>query len=175
MASATQGMATALHSTITRIRLRSSRHGRNDRYYRDAWFGLCSATVQLRTRRIRLGWLRALAYRLGLLYPDRFAGVISLNGALPRRGGPLLKLPDVRKLRVLIGHGIANPIIPLTLARRDCRLLYTAGVDVRLHTYATTHRLHPDMLRDANRWILDGVNAEQGTVMSDAYPAESEY
>src|SRR5689334_8546435 len=25
----------------------------------------------------------ALAYRLGLLYPERFAGVISLNGALP--------------------------------------------------------------------------------------------
>src|SRR6516164_3143437 len=40
-----------------------------------------------------------LAYRLGLLYPERFAGVISLNGTLPRRGGPLLRLPEVRSLK----------------------------------------------------------------------------
>src|SRR5205807_3802570 len=63
-----------------------------------------------------------LAYRLGLTYPDRFAGAISLNGALPRRGGPLLRLPEVRDLRVFIGHGIANAVVPLGLARNDFRL-----------------------------------------------------
>ena len=55
----------------------------------------------------------ALAYRLGLTFPERFGGVISLNGAMPRRGGPLLRLPEVRQLRVLIGHGIANAVVPL--------------------------------------------------------------
>jgi hypothetical protein len=34
-------------------------------------------------------------------------------------------------------------------------------VDVRLHTYPTTHRLHPDMLRDANRWVMEQVTAEE--------------
>src|SRR5437762_4191402 len=62
-----------------------------------------------------------LAYRLGLLYPGRFAGVISLNGALPRRGGPLLRLQEVRQLRVFIGHGIANAYVPLSLAHSDYR------------------------------------------------------
>ena len=52
----------------------------------------------------------ALAYRLGLLYPERFGGVVSLNGVMPR-GGPLLRLPEVRHLRVLIGHGIANAVV----------------------------------------------------------------
>ena len=102
-----------------------------------------------------------LAYRLGLLYSERFAGVSSLNGCIPRRGGPLLRLPQVRKLRVLIGHGIANAIVPLGHARADCRLMYTAGVSVRMHTYPTTHRLHPDMLRDANRWVMEQVTAEE--------------
>src|SRR6516165_10061078 len=51
-----------------------------------------------------------LAYRLGLLFPERFAGIISLNGCMPRRGRPLLRLPDVRALRALSGHGIANSI-----------------------------------------------------------------
>jgi phospholipase/carboxylesterase len=100
-----------------------------------------------------------LAYRLALGFPSKLAGVIALNGAMPQ-GGPLFRLPAVRGLKVFIGHGIANAVVPLTLARRDCRLLYTAGIDVRLHTYATTHRLHPDMLRDANRWVLEQVACE---------------
>jgi phospholipase/carboxylesterase len=102
-----------------------------------------------------------LAYRLGLLYPDKFAGVISLNGCIPRRGGPLLRLPEVRQLRVLIGHGIANAIVPISLARSDFRLLYTAGLSVRMLTYAANHRIHRDMLRDINRWIMKQVNDEE--------------
>jgi phospholipase/carboxylesterase len=100
----------------------------------------------------------ALAYRLGLLFPERFGGIVSLNGAMARHGGPLLRLPEVRGLRVLIGHGIANAIVPLSHARRDFRLLYSAGLSVCLHTYPATHRLHPDMLRDVNRWIIDLCN-----------------
>ena len=71
-----------------------------------------------------------------------------------------MRLPDLRSLRVFIGHGIANAVIPLAMARRDHRLLYTAGLSVRMHTYPTTHRIHPDMLRDVNRWIMQHINAE---------------
>ncbi|HKB40819.1 MAG TPA: PHB depolymerase family esterase [Gemmataceae bacterium] len=102
-----------------------------------------------------------LAYRLGLSFPERFAGVLSLNGIMPRRGCPLMRLTDLRTLRVFIGHGIANAVIPLPLARRDHLLLYTAGLPVRMHTYPTTHRIHPDMLRDVNRWIMEHVNADE--------------
>jgi phospholipase/carboxylesterase len=104
-----------------------------------------------------------LAYRLGLLYPERFAGVIALNGTMPRRG-PLLRLPDVRKLRVLIGHGIANAVVPLPLARNDYRLLYTAGLDVSFHTYPANHRIHRDMLRDVNRWIQKSIDDEHAAL-----------
>src|SRR5262249_17969022 len=102
-----------------------------------------------------------LAYRLGLTFPERFAGVIALNGALPRQGGPLLRLPQVRQLSVLIGHGVANAFVPLALAKQDYRLLYTAGLSIRMHTYASTHRLHPDMLRDIDRWIMERCNAPE--------------
>jgi phospholipase/carboxylesterase len=95
-----------------------------------------------------------LAYQLGLTFPDRFAGVISLNGSLPPSGQPLFRLPAIRQLRVFIGHGIANAIMPLSIAQSNFRLLYTAGLDVQLHTYPTNHRLHSDMLRDVNRWII---------------------
>jgi phospholipase/carboxylesterase len=101
----------------------------------------------------------ALAYRIGLSHPDKFAGIISLNGTMPRVAGPLFRMNEVRSLRVLIGHGIANAVVPLVLARNDFRLLYTAGVDVQMLTYPTNFRLHPHMLRDINRWIIDGINA----------------
>lgn len=101
----------------------------------------------------------APAYRLGLRFPDRFAGVIALNGSMPRGAGPLFRYPQVRQLRVLIGHGLANAFVPLASARQDFRALYTAGLTVRMHTYRATHRLHPDMLRDVDRWIMELCNA----------------
>lgn len=102
-----------------------------------------------------------LAYRLGLTFLENFAGVISLNGSLPRQDRPLLRLPELRQLRVFIGHGIANAYVPLSIARQDFRLLYSAGLSVQLNRYATTHRLHTDMLRDINRWIMEAISEPQ--------------
>jgi phospholipase/carboxylesterase len=73
----------------------------------------------------------------------------------------LLRLPEVRRLRVLIGHGIANAVAPLSLARANYRVLYAAGLDVRMHTYPTTHRIHPDMLRDIDRWVMEQISSEE--------------
>jgi phospholipase/carboxylesterase len=120
-------------------------------------------SYHVHSERIYLAGFRegaTLAYRLGLTFPERFAGVISLNGMMARQGGPLLRLPEARSLRVFIGHGIANAVVPLSMARRDFRLLYTAGLSVQMHTYPATHRLHVDMLRDINRWVMGHCNEE---------------
>ncbi len=119
--------------------------------------------LHIHSERIYLAGFRegaAVAYRLALLYPERFAGVIALNGSLPRHGGPRLRLPEARRLRLLIGHGIANAIVPIALARQDARLFYTAGLDVVFRSYATTHKIHADMLRDVDRWVQDQINEE---------------
>ncbi len=100
----------------------------------------------------------SIAYRLGLTFPEKLAGVISLNGAMPRLDRPLFRMPSVRDLRVFIGHGIANNKVPMSLAKEDYRLLYSAGMGVEMRTYPTTQRIHPDMLRDLNRWIIDRCN-----------------
>ncbi len=101
----------------------------------------------------------SIAYRLALSHPEKFGGVIVLNGTMPRRC-PLFRLNELRSLRVLIGHGTANPVIPLSMARRDFRLLYTAGLPVKFRTYTTTHRLHADMLRDVDRWIQRAIEVD---------------
>jgi phospholipase/carboxylesterase len=99
-----------------------------------------------------------LAYRLGLKHPGKFGGIVSLNGTLPPRGSLFLRLDEVRGLGTFIGHGFANATVPLSMARADQRLLYTAGLDVQMQTYPTTHKLHPHMLRDVNRWIIERCN-----------------
>jgi phospholipase/carboxylesterase len=95
-----------------------------------------------------------LAYRMGLQFPEKFHGIVALNGHMPRQDRPLLRLPEASSLRVFIGHGIANSVVPAGLVRADRNLLWSAGLDVETHTYPTNHRLHPDMLRDVNRWII---------------------
>jgi phospholipase/carboxylesterase len=103
----------------------------------------------------------APAYRLGLAYPDRFAGIISLNGCMPRENPPRLRLPEARQTRVFIGHGLANVRTPLGLAIADQRLFYTAGLQVAFETYPTSHWLHTDMFRDLNRWIVRECDAPE--------------
>lgn len=101
----------------------------------------------------------SVAYRLGLTFPERLAGIVALNGDMPtpRQNRPLFRLNDLKHLRVMIGHGTANARVPLSAARYCHQALYAAGLDVRMETYPTTHRLHPDMLRDVNRWIMDQI------------------
>ncbi|VTS06162.1 alpha/beta hydrolase [Tuwongella immobilis] len=109
------------------------------------------------------------AYRLGLSMPDRIGGIIALNGRLPKAttSSPLFRLPEIRNLPVFLGHGIANSVVPLTHAKQDFRLLYSAGVDVTLRTYPTNHKLHTTMLGDIDQWIIDRVNAELDQLIID--------
>lgn len=102
------------------------------------------------------------AYRLGLKMPEKLAGLISLNGSLPKpvEGQPLLKYPEIRGMRTFIGHGSLNENISINDAKRDSRLLYSAGLDVSFQSYETNHKLHPHMMRDLNRWIMDNVSTE---------------
>src|SRR5207237_8765372 len=90
------------------------------------------------------GEVAAIAYRLALTHPEKFGGLIALNGLMPRHGCSLYRLDELRETRVLIGHGNANPMVPVSLARRDFRLLYTAGLAGKVRPYPHTPRLHTD-------------------------------
>jgi phospholipase/carboxylesterase len=103
----------------------------------------------------------AVAYRIGLAMADKIAGVISINGSMPRPSdGPLFRNPDIKNLRVMIAHGAANERVPLETARRDYLALYGAGCDVMLNTYPATHRVHANMFRDINRWVVSNINRD---------------
>lgn len=60
--------------------------------------------------------------------PSRYAGVISISGAIP----PALDVPAFRGKRVLFVHGTLDPRTPFAGARRAADVLRSAGVDVTL-------------------------------------------
>jgi phospholipase/carboxylesterase len=95
------------------------------------------------------------AYRLALSRRDRVAGVVALNGTLPQNDIP------ANSLRVLIAHGTANPVVPLAEVRVATARLTASGAAVRLNRYAGAHRVHADMLRDANHWIMSQVTGKR--------------
>ena len=78
----------------------------------------------------------------------RAAGVVALNGAFPA------DRLEANNLRVLVAHGSANPVVSFADARRAANRLTAAGASVRVNRYATSQRVHAEMLRDANRWIM---------------------
>jgi phospholipase/carboxylesterase len=100
----------------------------------------------------------SVAYRVGLTLRDRVAGVVALNGS-----PGTCRVQAARGLRVFVGHGASNPLVPVAAARKAARTLAAAGADVRFQAYPTTHHVHGDMLRDVNRWLIERVNSDPDT------------
>jgi phospholipase/carboxylesterase len=128
--------------------------GKNDEDYLGAVTAGVIETYHVHPGRVYLmgvGAGAAAACRFARSLGNAVAGVIVLNGELPQR------LPCRRGLRVFVGHGTGNSLVPLSVARRSARRLIAAGADLRFEAYPTTDRVGGDMLRDVNRWIMEAV------------------
>lgn len=101
-----------------------------------------------------------MAYRLALLQPDCFAGVLSLCGEFPRRQGALRRFQAARRLAVFVGCGRYSTAYSDAMAAEDLRLLYAAGMQVELRQYPCGQELCPAMLEDMDRWIMAHVTGE---------------
>jgi phospholipase/carboxylesterase len=96
----------------------------------------------------------AVAYRLGLTYPERFAGVVAINGWLPGGFAPLARLKDCRELRILAVHGEWNGRAPVERARRDVAALRAGGLKVTFQGYPCGHKITSMMLSDVDTWLI---------------------
>jgi phospholipase/carboxylesterase len=114
---------------------------------------------------IGVGEGASVAFRLAMSMAIDVAGMALLNARMPSTARrPYSRLRAFRGLPVFIGHGTKNPITTYSSARAMHRYFNSVGAEVRLESYATTHRIHPDMLRDVNRWIMGAVTTEPDTL-----------
>jgi phospholipase/carboxylesterase len=102
----------------------------------------------------------AVAYRFGLSFPDRFAGVVAINGWLPAGFRPLGRMKACRDLPILVVHGAWNAKHPLASARREVAALRAGGLRVAFQSYPCTHRLSGQMLGDVDTWLMNHCIAQ---------------
>jgi phospholipase/carboxylesterase len=115
-------------------------------------------TLHVHSERIFLvgcGEGAAVAYRLGLSHPERFAGVVALNGWIPGGFRPLGRLKACRDLRILVAHGEWNARAPIQEARREVGTLRAGGLKVAFQVYPCAHRLTAHMLADVDTWLIN--------------------
>lgn len=107
----------------------------------------------------------AMALRLGLLSPERFAGVVSLAGALPRSCGLLRRVNSIRSLPLLLAGAKRGADYPEAQMCADLRLLHTSGCDVTLRQYPGAAELTSEMLADVNRWTMERLACGTASVI----------
>jgi phospholipase/carboxylesterase len=101
----------------------------------------------------------AVAYWLGLSFPERFAGIVAINGWLPVGLRPLGRLKACRELPVLVVHGAWNARVPLSDARQNVATLRAGGLRVAFQSYPSAHRLSNGMLSDVDTWLMGHCTA----------------
>jgi len=65
------------------------------------------------------------------------------------------KLPDLSSVRVWIGAGNQDPIIPTSETQRLVELLRGAGADVTIRFFNAGHGLTNSEVETAGRWLKD--------------------
>ncbi|MGH2457947.1 MAG: alpha/beta hydrolase [Chloroflexota bacterium] len=100
-----------------------------------------------------------MAGSLLLTHPELAVGTVMLSGYLPLDQ----KLPiDETKLanrRVFVGHGTADPLIPVAWARRVRDYFTRVGANLSYREYPMTHAIGPDELDDVRTWGLGAATS----------------
>jgi len=98
-----------------------------------------------------------MAYRVALSHPERFAGVVSIDGPLPQGNTPLAQWTNARRVPLFTAVCRDGQGYPPPRACEDLRLLHSAGMQVTLRQYPGNQPLSPQVLHDANSWIMELV------------------
>ncbi|ADV63527.1 phospholipase/Carboxylesterase [Isosphaera pallida ATCC 43644] len=97
----------------------------------------------------------AVALDLGLRHPDRFAGVVAINGWLPRVPGLLKRFRDLKGFPILWQSSQFHPAADLESDLQAVRLLSASGCRVEAQSHATRETMNARMLSEIDRWVLE--------------------
>ena len=104
-----------------------------------------------------------MALQIGMTLPERFSGVVSVGGPLPRKDALLAHLNKSRQVPVLLTVDRDNDQYPDAMVCEDLRLLHIAGMTVTLRQYPAGEALRDSMLSDIDQWIMDVLASEKQT------------
>ncbi len=113
------------------------------------------------------GQAGTLAQWIGLRHCDRFAGVVSIHGAFPKRCQPLTRWRSARALPTLFMFGEHSSLCDRDDVEQSILSAQSGGLNYRFNQYDCADDLYTDMCQAANRFMMEVVNS-QNAVCSTA-------
>ncbi len=102
-----------------------------------------------------------MAHRLGMEFPELFAGAISLGGEVPRGSRLLKHINRVRQLPLMLSVSPAGESnlrgYSIERIMDDLRFLHCAGMSLALKLYPEGDELTTIMLEDLNSWVMEQI------------------
>jgi predicted esterase len=84
-----------------------------------------------------------LSLETGLRYPHRLAGIVGISGWVFAIDSLIRDLtPVARSQRLLVTHGLQDPLLPIGEVREQIRQLKAAGMDVVWREFPKEHTIH---------------------------------
>lgn len=95
-----------------------------------------------------------MAYSVGLTRPDLVAGIAPLSARLLEEVKPRVSsTPALQRMRVFIGHGTQDPVLPVHHSAEADAFLRSLGLAPVLKTYPAPHTITDEELTDLIRWL----------------------
>jgi phospholipase/carboxylesterase len=83
-----------------------------------------------------------MSIEVGLRYPHLFAGLIGISGYVCEPNTLLQELsPVALQQRLLITHGVLDPMVPFAAVRDQINHLKSAGIRIEWHEFAKGHTI----------------------------------
>ena len=83
-----------------------------------------------------------MAIEIGLRYPHLFAGIVGISGYVCDPEKLIQELsPVALQQRLLITHGLLDPMVPFAMVREQINILKSAGLRIEWHEFAKAHTI----------------------------------
>lgn len=103
-----------------------------------------------------------IAFRTGLEYAEKLAGIMALSAPLTAAGDWHAKASAANRLTpIFLAHGSSDDIVPVTVAHMARTALTAAGAVFSYHEYAMPHTVSMDEIALIRSWLIErlGGNA----------------
>ena len=94
-----------------------------------------------------------MAYALSLTHPEKFAGVAAQSGFVRTHPDLVFQWKDLQGCPFIITHGVADPIIPVRLARETKEMFDRSNADCDYREYQMGHEISEESLSDVSGWL----------------------
>jgi len=102
-----------------------------------------------------------MAYAIALTKPEIVSGVVAHSGYVPENSGLKFRLDNLGPLSVFIVHGLHDPVIPVSFARRAKELLSQTSARLTYREYPIGHSVSEESIRDVVRWLSERIDGRE--------------